>query len=72
MYNSTSDPVEKYFYFEGVVEIPLLSDREEAVQLCRFVLAQLQDASSLNQRQSADLKNAREVLASLGEKMTLR
>jgi len=67
MYNSTSDPVEKYFYFEGIVEIPPMSDREEAVQLCRFVLSQLQEVSSLTQRQTADLKNARELLAALGE-----
>jgi hypothetical protein len=72
MYNSTSDPVEKYFYFEGIVEIPPLSDREEAVQLCRFVLAQLQEAPSLTQRQTSDLKNAREVLAALGERVTVR
>jgi hypothetical protein len=66
MYNSTTDPVEKYFYFEGIVEIPVMSDREEAVQLCRFVLAQLQGVSNLNQRQTADLKNAQAVLAALG------
>jgi hypothetical protein len=68
MFNSTSDPVEKYFYFEGTVEIPPVSDREEAVQLCRFVLSQLQGFSSLTQRQAADLKNAEETLAALGEK----
>ena len=72
MFNSTSDPVEKYFYFEGIVEIPPLSDREEAVLLCRFVIGQLQEASSLNQRQNADLRNAKELLATLGEKVTER
>jgi hypothetical protein len=72
MYNSTSDPVEKYFYFEGIVEIPPVSDREEAVQLCRFVLEQLQEAPSLTQRQTSDLKNVQEVLAALGEKVAVR
>lgn len=68
MFNSTSDPVERYFYFEGTVEIPPVSDREEAVQLCKFVLSQLQGFSSLTQRQAADLKNAEETLAALSEK----
>ncbi len=65
-FNATTDPVERNFYYEGIAQIPPISDRAEARQLCQSVIAKLPDASRLTLSQKNDLKNAQETLADLG------
>ncbi len=62
MFHAASDPVERYFYYEGIAQIPPISDRAEALQLCQFVIAQLQGLASLTPSQNADLTNAQECI----------
>ncbi len=66
-YHETSDPVEKNYSYEGTVQIPPLSDRAEARQLCQFVISQLHDLPRLSLSQNADLRNAQMTLAALDE-----
>jgi hypothetical protein len=66
-FNATSDPVERNFFYEGIVSIPPISDRAEGRQLCRFVISKLQNVSRLTLSQQNDLKNAGETLAGLGQ-----
>lgn len=63
-YRSTSDPVKKNFYYEGVVSIPKLSDKEEAIRIDRGVVSRLEALSARNQTQNDALKTARHDLAS--------
>lgn len=63
-YHATSDPVKKSFYYEGVVPIPKLSDRQEAIEIDHGVVSRLEALSSRNQTQSDSLKTARHDLAS--------
>lgn len=62
-YRSTADPVKKNFYFEGVVTIPKLSDRSEAIRIERGVVARLEALHNRDRTQNDDLRNARHDLA---------
>jgi len=64
---ATSDPVERNFFYEGIVSIPQISDRAEGRQLCQSVISKLQSVSRLTLSQQNDLKNAQETLADLGQ-----
>jgi len=66
-FNETTDPVERNFYYEGTVQIPPISDRAEARQLCQSVLMQLQRIPGRTPSQNTDFRNAQETLAALGE-----
>jgi len=66
-FNATNDLVEKSFSYEGIIQIPQISDRAEARELCQFVISQLEDVSSRTPGQERDLKSAQETLAALGE-----
>lgn len=64
-YNATSNVVEKNAYYEGVVQIPALSDRDEAIEICKRVIVQLESKGDLTMRERSDLKHARETLSQL-------
>ncbi|HUX21437.1 MAG TPA: hypothetical protein VMW69_09360, partial [Spirochaetia bacterium] len=55
---SNTDPVERFFYYEGAVAIPPLSDREEAIQIDRGVVSRLSVLTSLTLSQQRDLRVA--------------
>jgi tetratricopeptide (TPR) repeat protein len=63
-YESTSDPMEKNFYYEAVVSLKDMSDREEARELINWVIRELQGLPGRTDSQNDDLKEAREVLES--------
>ncbi len=63
---SIQDVAEKNDYYEGSVQIPDLSDRDEAKQIDRFVISQVQAISNPTPAQTQDLDHARSDLASLG------
>ena len=65
-YNSISDVVEKNDYYEGAAEIPSGSDRDEARQISRRVISQLEAKSDRTKKDDTDLKNARETLSQVG------
>jgi hypothetical protein len=64
---STTDPIEKNFYYEGIVHIPPISDRAEARLLCMYVISELQGVSERTQNENTDFKNAQSTLAGLGK-----
>lgn len=63
-YASSSDPVEKNFYYEGAVQIPSLSDREEAIGIDRKVVERLNALSKRTPTQENDLRVAQKDLKS--------
>ncbi len=63
-YASSTDPVEKNFYYEGVVKIPALSDREEAISIDRKVVERLNALSKRTPTEENDLRVARKDLKS--------
>jgi len=63
-YDSISDPMEKNFYYEAVVSLRDVSDREEARDMINWVIRELEGLSERTDSQNDDLKEAREVLAS--------
>lgn len=65
-YHSASDPVEKNSYFDGVAEVPDLSDREEAIEIDRGVVARLEAEQNRTPTQDNDLENARRDLTKWG------
>ncbi len=65
-YNSTDNIVEKNCYYEGVVSLPPVSDRQEARGLSRWVVAQLEAKPDRTPKENADLKDARDNLRQLG------
>ncbi len=62
-YRATSNPVTRNFYYEGVVTIPKLSDRAEAVDLVKGVIARLENVRDRTETQRVDLAKARRDLA---------
>ncbi len=62
-YNSIENIVDKNDYYEGVVKIPSGSDRDEAREISRWVVSQLESRSDRTQKQDTDLKNARDNLS---------
>ena len=63
-YDSISDPMEKNFYYEAVVSLKEMSDREEALEMIKWVVRELQGISNRTDSQDDDLKEALEVLGS--------
>jgi hypothetical protein len=63
-YRSTSDPMEKNFYYEAVISIENISDREEALELIDWVIRELESLSGRTDSQNDDLEEARELLES--------
>jgi len=63
-YQSIPDPMEKNFYYEAVVSLKDMSDREEALELINWVIQELQNLPERTDSQDDDLKEAREVLES--------
>lgn len=64
-YNSTSDPLEKGWYYEGVIDIPDMSDRVEAEQILRREIRALEQISDRSPGQNRHLEEAKELLADL-------
>lgn len=58
-YRTTTNPVTKNFYYEGVVQIPNLSDHAEAIRIEKSVVARLESLRHRTQTQAYDLSNAR-------------
>jgi tetratricopeptide (TPR) repeat protein len=63
-YDSISDPMEKNFYYEAVVSLKDTSDREEALDMIRWVIQELEGLTERTDSQDDDLQEAREVLES--------
>jgi hypothetical protein len=63
-YESISDPMEKNFYYEAVVSLRQMSDREEALEMIKWVVGELQGLSDRTDSQEDDLEEALEVLGS--------
>ena len=63
-FNSTSDPMEKGFYYEAVVSLKDMSDREEALELINWVIRELEHLPRRTDAQEDDLREAKEVLES--------
>ncbi|UCB45317.1 MAG: hypothetical protein JSV25_14045 [Spirochaetota bacterium] len=62
-YKSISHPFEKNLYYEGSIELEDISDREEALKLIKWVIAELEKISPRKVSQNDDLKEAKETLA---------
>ena len=62
-YARESDVLEKNLYYEGAVEIPDMSDEEEALELVKWVIAEFGKLPVLRQSHKTDLAEARADLA---------
>ena len=58
-YRSKTDVLEKNFFYEGTVDIPNMSDREEAVEVMTWVIAEYEDRDHLSSSDEQDLEEAR-------------
>jgi tetratricopeptide (TPR) repeat protein len=65
-YRAASDPMEKNFYYEGVVTLRNVSDREEALEILKKAIRELESLRSRTRGQNDDLAEARELLSSWG------
>ena len=63
--NNTTDTLERGWYYEGVVDIPAQSDREEAEDLLRRMITSLESISDRSDGQNRQLEEARELQAGL-------
>jgi tetratricopeptide (TPR) repeat protein len=63
-YQSISGPMEKNFYYEAVVSLKEISDREEALGMIDRVIGELEKIGDRTDSQNDDLMEARELLAS--------
>ncbi|HUT64556.1 MAG TPA: hypothetical protein VMZ05_00240 [Spirochaetota bacterium] len=62
-YESAKHPLEKNFYYEGVVELDPVSDREEAKKLLEWTIEKFESLPQMKKSTADDLAEAREVLA---------
>ncbi len=60
-YESAADPLERGWHYEGVVEIPRLSDREEAAGLLSRMIRSLESTRDRSDGQERQLERAREL-----------
>jgi tetratricopeptide (TPR) repeat protein len=60
-YADASDPLERGWYYEGVAEIPQMSDRQEAADLLRRMIRILERTSDRSDGQERQLERAREL-----------
>jgi tetratricopeptide (TPR) repeat protein len=63
-YEAQTDPMEKNFYYEAVVPLKDMSDREEALEMIGWVIRELESLPGRTGSQEDDLKEARELSAS--------
>ncbi len=63
-YYAATDILEKNFYYEGVVDIEAMSDREEAKNIVRWVIESIEALPDPIPPYISDLKQAKEVLDS--------
>ncbi len=63
-YANTSDVVQKNNYYEGAVQIPDISDKQEAIQIDQMVVSKMEMIPNRSESQKRDLKNAQDDLAS--------
>jgi tetratricopeptide (TPR) repeat protein len=61
-YAGASDPMEKNFHYEGTLTLKNASDREEALELLRRTVRQLESLQRRTDGQNDDLAKARELL----------
>ncbi len=64
-YPSADNELERGFYYEGTVDIPNKTDREEALDLLNFAIGKIQAMSNPGEDNSIDLKKAKELKESL-------
>jgi tetratricopeptide (TPR) repeat protein len=57
-YRKEQDALEKNFLYEGVVDIPDMSDREEAIQIMEWVIGEFDKRRPLSTSESVDLEEA--------------
>ncbi len=57
-YREESDVLEKHYYYEGVIDIAYVSDREEAVDIMNWVVSEFQTRPFLKKAHKADLDEA--------------
>jgi tetratricopeptide (TPR) repeat protein len=62
-YKSISDPMEKNFYYEAVVNLKDQSDEEEAFELIKWTIRELEATANRTGGQEDDLQEAKEELA---------
>jgi len=60
--------VEKHFYYEGAVDTPRMTDRDEARMLAKKAIDALERKAGRKQSEDDDLEEAREALASFKKK----
>lgn len=60
-YQSYSEILKKNFYYEGIVTLKNISDRQEAEELIAWVIRELESIPNRDADQDGDLKEAREV-----------
>ncbi len=61
-FREKTDVLERNFYYEGVLDIENVSDREEALRIIRRVVDEFESMPSLTKGQQEDLEEAREDL----------
>lgn len=64
-YQNISDPLERHFHYEGMVDIPEMDDEEEAEELLDRMIDLLQDIQSRSAAEQRNLDKARELRDSL-------
>lgn len=64
-FREAESELERGFYFEGTVDIPELSDEEEAERILLRVTRDLEGRSSLSEQEARQLEEARELLEEL-------
>lgn len=64
-YRNTSNLLEKNFHYEGVVDIPDMSDVDEAEELLRTAISELESRDELGDGERRNLEDARELLSQL-------
>ena len=62
-YANTSDIVQKNNYYEGAVQIPDMSDKQEAIQIDQMVVSKMEMIPNRSESQKRDLTHAQDDLA---------
>ncbi len=62
-YNSETDLLKKSFYYEGIVSLKDMSDREEAIEMIKWVISKLESLPDKTVSKLDDLKESKELLA---------
>ncbi len=67
-YRADKDPAVRNFYYEGVADLPRMTDRDEARMLARKAIDALEAMANRKQSENDDLEEAKEALASFKRK----